>query len=258
MKVDPTARITHKQNWDDYFLLRIESPEIAKEAKPGQFIMVKVSSLPYPLLRRPFSIHAQKDSSIELFFQISGLGSSLLADKKTDDVIDILGPLGNGFSGGQGKKLAAVGGGRGIAPLYFLAETLRTAGSEVALFYGGRTVTDIPLKEKFERLGFNLLCSTDDGSLGYNGLVTDLFESEVRQNKPDYLFACGPDAMMEELVRITRAHGIPAEFSLESIMGCGFGACWGCVKPIRRQGRNEWLKICQDGPVFSADEIIWE
>ena len=242
MIVDSPARITHTRSWGDYFLIGFESPEIAQAAKPGQFLMVRVSSHPFPLLRRPFSIHDRNGSTLEIFFQVSGLGTSILAEKKEGEIVDILGPLGNGFGTGRGKRMAAVGGGRGIAPLYFLARALRERETELTIYYGGRTQSDIPLKDKFEAEATKLLCSTDDGSEGYSGLVTELFESEVSREKPDYLFACGPDAMMERLAGITQAHGIPAEFSLESIMGCGFGACWGCVKSIRRDEKEEWLK----------------
>ncbi len=258
---DPSARITYRRNWGDYHLIRITSPEIAQKALPGQFIMARVSDRSVPLLRRPFSIHSREGDSLEIFFQSSGIGTTLLAGKKEGESLNILGPLGNGFDikNGSGKKrAAAVGGGRGIAPIYFLAQELLALGSDVTVFYGGKTALDLPLKERFEAKNIRLMYSTDDGSLGFRGFVTELVESKIDQLNPEIVFACGPDLMMEEIAGITKKNGIPAQLSLESIMGCGFGACWGCVKKIRMSGTEEWTKICQEGPVFPADRIIWE
>jgi len=149
----------------------------------------------------------------------------------------------------RGKKAWCVGGGRGIAPLNFLAEELRALGAEVRIFYGGRSVEDLPLRDKFEK--------TDDGTFGFHGFVTDLLEKEGGAAKPDSLYVCGPDAMMEAVAKLSRVWGVPAEFSLESLMGCGIGACWGCVKRIKKEGSEGWVKICEDGPVFARDEIVW-
>ncbi len=258
---NPSARIVGKQNWADYFLLRLESPIQAEAAQPGQFVMVRISDSTVPLLRRPLSIHAKQGPFLEVFFQTVGSGTALLAQKKAGDTLDVLGPLGNGFSldnGLRGKKVAAVGGGRGIAPLYFLACELKDSGVDVSVFYGGKTSRALPLRRKFEAAGFSLDCSTDDGSYGFHGLVTELFFSKVEPSKPDFVFACGPDLMMQDLAGIVHRKKIPAEMSLESIMGCGFGACWGCVKKIQKEENVEWLKVCKEGPVFSTDTIIWD
>lgn len=261
MVKDPHARIVGKKNWQSYFLLTLESSRIAAQAQPGQFIMVRVSAHPHPLLRRPFSIHSRREKMIEIFFQVTGLGTKILSQKNTEDPLDILGPLGQGFETGKALRrteAALVGGGRGIAPLYFLAQELRRSGASARIFYGGKTREDLPLKEKFEEENFDLSCSTDDGSTGYEGLVSDLFQAELERYRPDRLYACGPDPMMKKLSKTALEKDIPAEFSLESLMGCGFGACWGCVKKIRRNKTGEWVKICEEGPVFSGQDIIWE
>ncbi len=109
-----------------------------------------------------------------------------------------------------------------------------------------------------EKAGWDIACSTDDGTIGYHGFVTELLEAEIRREKPAILYVCGPDPMMKRTAEIAAAGRIPARISLESIMGCGFGACWGCVKRIRRADGGRWRKICEDGPVFWADEILWE
>ena len=261
MSTDSSARIIRKQEWGNYFLFRIESPALAGGAKPGQFLMVRVSDQAYPLLRRPLSVHARESNSLEIFFQIAGQGTALLSQKKEGDGLDILGPFGKGFAweaGIKGKTVFLVGGGRGIAPLYFLARELRTAGAGVKVLYGGKSLPDLPLKQKFEKAGLDISCSTDDGTAGFHGFVTGLLEKEIKRQKPAVLFVCGPEPMMKKTADIAAGEKIPAQFSLESMMGCGFGACWGCVKRIRKDDDGAWRKICEDGPVFPGQEIVWE
>lgn len=260
MTKDPRARIVGKESWRDYFLLGVESPRIADRSRPGQFIMVRVNSHHHPLLRRPFSVHSKSGKTIEIFFQVAGLGTDLLSRKNLDETLDILGPLGKGFRAEaelKGKAVALVGGGRGIAPLYFLAQELRSLGAASRIFYGGKTKDDLPLQNKVVEQGFDVSCSTDDGSFGFKGFVSDLFKAELAEYTPERIFACGPEPMMKKISDAARQKKIPAEFSLESVMGCGFGACWGCVKRIKRGDGEEWVKTCEEGPVFPAEEIVW-
>ncbi|MBD3413586.1 MAG: dihydroorotate dehydrogenase electron transfer subunit [Candidatus Aminicenantes bacterium] len=257
-----TGKITRKEIWgDDYFLLSLEAPDISRESQPGQFVMVRTSTDPYPLLRRPFSIHGRNGSHIDIFFQKTGIGTSLLSQKQKGDPLEILGPLGNGFlleDGTESKKVSLIGGGRGIAPLYFLAQELNKNQSKVRIFYGGRSSKDIPLLSKFKKENIETLCSTEDGSTGFQGLVTELFEQEMNSEPPSLICACGPDGMLKKVSQISEKNHIPAELSLESIMGCGFGACWGCVKKIKKENIKQWQKICEEGPVFWAHEIVWD
>ena len=257
---DSQARISRLERWSDYFLFSLESPRIAARAEPGQFIMVRIGPDPYPLLRRPFSIHAADKTNLEIFFQVTGIGTNLLSQKEKEDALDILGPLGKGFTKGtemEGKEMVVIGGGRGIAPLYFLARVLRSEGASVKIFYGGRTSKDLPLREKFEKEGFPLYCSTDDGSYGYQGLVSDYFEQELENLNPVRLYSCGPDPMMEKIAGLARDKNIPSEFSLESTMGCGIGACWSCVKRIKTDDGAQWTRVCLEGPVFKQEDILW-
>lgn len=261
MTRDPRARIVGVERWGNYRLIEIDTPAIAREARPGQFLMIKVSGGTAPLLRRPISIHAREGDRLGIFFQVAGKGTEILAAREEDELLDIIGPLGKGFTLDarlKGEHVLCIGGGRGIAPVYFLAQELRALGAETAVLYGGRTAGDIPLHPKFERAGFALLCATDDGSFGFPGLVTALAEKEIGRDRPAFLYACGPDAMMKAASGLAAAHGIPAEFSLESLMGCGFGACWGCVKRIRDERGEGWVKICEDGPVFARQRVVWE
>lgn len=258
---DPRARITRIESWKDYYLFSLDSSTIASQAQPGQFIMVRTSPHSNPLLRRPFSIHSRNGKNIEIFFQRVGIGTALLSEKRENDVLDILGPLGKGFHTSpdyKGKEAALIGGGRGIAPLYFLAQELRDQGASVKIFYGGKTYGALPLKNKFEKNGFKLFCSTDDGSFRFHGLITEFFGCELQNFTPGQIFACGPEPMLKKIALMAQERKIPAEFSLESVMGCGFGACWSCVKRIKKDGKEGWHKICEDGPVYSADEIVWQ
>ncbi|MGZ5516019.1 MAG: iron-sulfur cluster-binding protein, partial [Candidatus Aminicenantales bacterium] len=141
--------------------------------------------------------------------------------------------------------------------LYFLARELVKAGTRPFVLYGGRCLADIPLRDRFEKEGIELLCSTDDGCFGFAGLVTELAAVELAKVKPAMIYACGPDPMMKALALLAAKYRVPAEFSLESIMGCGFGACWGCVHRIRNGKGDGWVKICEEGPVFPGERIQW-
>jgi len=261
MRREPAARIIGKRSWGDFHLLRLESPDLAAGASPGRFLMIRTSDGFDPLLRRPLSLHDAGDVWIELFFRVAGRGTALLAEKKEGETLDCLGPLGRGFrmdGFGAGRTAWLTGGGRGVAPLYYLARTLISRGAGVRVFYGGKTSAEIPLREKFESAGIPLDCATDDGSFGFAGFVTALLERALEGGRPDGLFACGPDAMMKRTGRMALGLGLPAQLSLEAVMGCGFGACWGCVHRIKKDDGGQWRKICEDGPVFGADEILWE
>ncbi len=261
MHVEPEALIVQKKTWDDYFLLRIREKHIAQESQPGQFIMVRPTRNLHPLLRRPFSIHSVQDDCLEIFFLKSGIGTTLLSQLDEGDRLDILGPLGRGFFVDrelQSKPVVLVGGGRGIAPLYFLAQKLLDLGALPHIFYGGKTLSDLPLKQKFLQRKYEILFSTDDGSFGFKGFISDLFQRVLDKIMPSHIYGCGPEAMMKKVALTAQKKAIPAEFSLESVMGCGFGACWGCVRRIKTDAREEWVKICEDGPVFSGSQIVWQ
>ena len=260
MTIQRDARLREVQRWGDFFRFTIEAPAMGKEARPGQFVMVKVSEGTFPLLRRPLGIHDADKDGIGLFFKVAGKGTEILSRKKPGDRLDLIGPLGKGFTvsaAAKGKTAFLVGGGRGIAPLYFLAKELAAAGIRPLVFYGGRCLADIPLRERFEQAGLEFLCSTDDGSFGFAGFVTALIERELAKARPAMIYACGPDPMMKNLAAIISKHRVPAEFSLESIMGCGIGACWGCVHRIKSGRGDGWVKICEEGPVFPGERILW-
>lgn len=261
MHKESKAVIVHKRTWGEYCLLGFKADRIAAEAHPGQFVMIRPGDGIYPLLRRPISIHDARDAVVEIYFQQAGIGTAILGQKEQGDSLDVIGPLGKGFhlelTAGE-KNVALIGGGRGIAPLYFLAQRLRGLEINPLIFYGGKTQADIPVERRFAEDNFEVRLSTDDGSAGFKGLVTDLFRASLQEFSPSKIFACGPEAMMAKIARIAKERNIAAEFSLEAIMGCGFGACWGCVRKIRTGNKEEWAKICEEGPVFARDRIVWE
>jgi len=254
-----SSRIIDKKLSNNYCVIRLEAQEIASKAQPGQFVMIRTTSQTYPLLRRPFSIHDVNGNEIEIFFQKIGLGTNLLSQKKINDSVDVLGPLGKGFHlDAKRKEVAIIGGGKGIAPLYFLARRLLSLEISPQIFYGGKSTSDLCLKNKFEEKGIDIFCSTEDGSLGFKGLITEMFEHEFESSNPEQIYSCGPELMMKKIAQWAMKRKINAEFSLESVMGCGFGACWGCVRKIKKNGEYGLHKICEEGPVFYADEIVWQ
>jgi len=274
MLKDPCALIVGKETWGDFCLLTLHSPKIARLAVPGQFLMVRVNDQPYPLLRRPFSIHDRQKNRLMIFFSKAGAGTALLAARNPGEALDIVGPLGKGFRlGGRkaaGRTAFLVGGGRGIAPMSFLARELRARGVRTRIFYGGRTESHLPLLPGLVEQESDIFVSTDDGSLGYRGFICPMLERELARwlavprrgrasaaRRPE-IFACGPEAMMKGVAEVAARYRVRAQFSLESVMGCGIGACWGCVKKIKRGGADEWVKICEEGPVFKDTEIVWE
>jgi dihydroorotate dehydrogenase electron transfer subunit len=261
-----SVEITNKEKWSEWILLSLKSSKIAEQAEPGQFIMVKINDFFYPLLRRPFSIHNiliknNKPAEIEIFFQIVGIGTSFLSEKQIGEKLNIIGPLGKGFRLGsniRNKKFYLVGGGRGIAPLFFLAKEIKKAKGQPFVFYGAKSKRDLPLLNKFLQENIPVFPSTDDGSFGWHGFITELFEHELKDNQEiEKIFACGPMEMMKKIAFITQKYGIETEFSLESILGCGIGACWGCVLRLKRNNMENWVKTCSEGPVFSGKEIVW-
>ncbi len=258
------AVIKDKKSWGDYFFVTFQAPELAALAAPGQFVMVKVSPKGPPLLRRPFSLASadREEGTIAIFFQRVGLGTNLLSRYSPGEKISLIGPLGRGFSFEDlafPGELLLIGGGRGIAPLYYLAQKLKERGLKVIIFYGGKTQSDLPLREALakKKLADKLILATEDGSLGFKGLITDVLEQEVLSPLAKKAFVCGPEAMMKKVAELLRRWNLPGEFSLEAFMGCGFGVCWGCVRWIKRGQEYQLVRICQEGPVFSREDVKW-
>lgn len=231
---------------------------------PGQFVMLRIAEGMSPLLRRPFSIHRQlKDNGqvygAELLFKVVGEGTHRLSQTTPGRSMDILGPLGKGFHIPDPLKRAYIaGGGIGVAPLVFLAESLLQKGippDKVSVFLGGRSKADLLCRDRFQSLGFKVTVSTDDGSEGDRCFITDPLDLAVQEMKPDIIWACGPTDMMGCVAGIAAKSGVRCQLSLEAVMACGLGACLGCAVPVR--GQKEYLHVCKDGPVIDADRIVF-
>ena len=256
------------------YLLTLSAAEQARLIRPGQFIMLKcVEEVDEnPLLRRPFTIfnirrHASgKPAGLELLIKDVGAGTRKLVRMKPGQRIHCLGPQGNGFKVPAELKnrveiACLVAGGVGIAPLYLLAQDLMRLNIKPILFYGGAALADLVLREYFEKLEMDAHYTTLDGSFGERGLVTEplarFLYKQVHRNIRVY--ACGPWGMMKAVHELSARKKLPCDVSLEARMGCSLGACLGCVVGSKgNHGENQYVRVCQEGPVFDSRLIDWE
>jgi len=233
-------------------LVWIESPQIAAIAQPGQFVMVGCDE--DNLLRRPFSIHQvdENKTSIALLFQMVGRGTNWLSQCRLGDKLDVLGPLGNGFSIlPTSRNLLLVGGGIGIAPLPFLAQTAMERNCSVTMLLGASTAAQLCPRHLIPS-EIRCITTTDDGSKGTKGFITYLLSSYAE--RADQVFACGPGPMYRAMAKMPELKDKPVQISLEVRMGCGFGLCYGCTVKTKAGLKQ----ICKDGPVFELNEILWD
>ncbi|MCM8773238.1 MAG: dihydroorotate dehydrogenase electron transfer subunit [Candidatus Omnitrophica bacterium] len=230
----------------DVYLISFVSPYIEKEAHPGQFLHIKIKDT---LLRRPFSIHNVEGKNIYVLFKIKGIATRRLANYKKGELLDILGPLGKGFSlKGKGKYIL-IAGGMGVAPLYFLGKRLISQDFFKIVILGGRTKEDVLYEKEFKNLGYRVFVTTEDGSRGFKGRVDEQLK-ELIDDEREFLslYACGPKGMFKSLALTVKGKPfIDMEFSFEQFMGCGIGVCCACVI-LTNQG---YKKVCKDGPVFN-------
>jgi dihydroorotate dehydrogenase electron transfer subunit len=233
-------------------LVWFEAPDIARSAKPGQFVMVHCGS--DTLLRRPFSIY-QTNKNKEMFailYATVGKGTEWLSEQLKDSYVDIFGPLGNGFTiKEEARDLLLLSGGLGIAPLNFLAIEAQKRGLNVNLRQGAKTMFHVN-KDEYEPARFTITTITEDGSSGEKGLVIDGLSKFLYG--ADQVFACGPLPMYQVMAQMPELVHKPVQVSLEVRMACGIGACLGCT--IRT--KTGLRQVCKDGPVFNLNDIVWE
>lgn len=272
--------------------------EISSAAAPGQFVHIHVRRAqsdrqqlealaqpsPQPLLRRPFSISGidnKVSGSMILLYKTRGVGTQLLAQVRPGDYLDVMGPLGRGFTLAKPHPkpqpdllsqppaplphVLLIGGGLGIAPLVFLALTLARAGQHVTVFYGANTACEMPAAmSRLQSTGagerIQVFTTTLDGSAGLTGIVTDLLTAEpsaAELSGIDFIYTCGPEPMMEAVEQFAAARGIEGEMSLETTLACGVGACLGCARRLRASVGSEavYAEVCKDGPVFSFGQV---
>lgn len=312
--------VDHRRISPEYYLLRIQAREIARAARPGQFVMIRLDDVHDPLLRRPFSFfrilppqtrpgRAFGEGGFEICYQVVGRGTARLTRLREGERIDVLGPLGRGFWREEGReRMILVGGGIGIAPLLPWAEELagkregRKGGAkenQPEILLGGQNANRLLGIREMKKLGLEPRIATDDGSAGLPGTATDLLERELlsRGHEATAIYACGPMAMLARVAQIAEQFDLPCQVLLESRMACGVGACLGCAVKIRAEGKGEgeneslpspekdlcgseegkegdlreemavrisaapsfrYGRVCKEGPVFRAQEILWE
>ncbi|ABI68589.1 dihydroorotate dehydrogenase electron transfer subunit [Syntrophomonas wolfei] len=253
--------ISNSKQYHNLYIMEIEAPQTVKECKPGQFLHIRSNPGLDPLLRRPLSLYDvdKEAAKISLLYKVVGKGTALLADMLPGENLDIMGPLGRGFSLPESaKKCLLVGGGVGMAPLLYLARELRRGGSELLVLYGVGNEKELLALERLEAIGSQVQIATIDGSRGLKGpLIPPLFSEILSAEHIEFIYSCGPESMMKLWQEWARINHISGEVSLEEYMACGVGACLGCARKAKPD--NEfYVKICQDGPVFRLDELELE
>lgn len=249
-----------------FFRLRFFYPRIARESNPGNFVHIRINENNFPLLRRAFSIHklVREKGTFDILFKVVGPGTRLLSQKKPGQELDILGPLGNSFSFPKksSSEILLVAGGMGVAPLLFLASEFsrekKFDSSKITFLYGVKNKDELLCLRELKNLGLEVLFATEDGTQGFKGMVTQLFLNRMkRSSKPKKVkvFACGPPAMLKSMSQLSRDYDFDCEVSLENHMPCGLGACMGCVVKCGKKNKFEYKRVCQEGPIFNAQEV---
>ena len=259
------------------FRVRFQCPQIARRIVPGQFVMVRLSNLDDPLLGRPFALYDTVLSSsgepvgLDLVYLVGGKLTKRLAELLPGQRLDVWGPLGNGFDPRPIDHLIMVAGGIGQTPFVALGQEYRgrrrygdpprdvSPSSKVTLCYGARTADLLAGVEDFQRIGVDVRVSTDDGTRGHHGLVTDLVRNVLSAaDTPHRIVCCGPEPMMEAVSKMAIRAGVSCQVSLETPMACGIGICFTCVAKVRDEsGGWDYKRTCVEGPVFDASDVRW-
>ena len=241
---------------DGIYKFSVKAPEIAKNAKPGQFLEIKVSETGEPFLRRPISIFNIDGETIEFIFQVKGRGTELLSKIEEGKQIDIIGPLGFGtYKVQEYKNVAIIGGGIGIYPLYELTKELK-GKANLNVYLGFRDKSLVTCEKEFEAIELNkLVVTTDDGSYKEKGFAIDFMKKDIEEHMVDMIFACGPLPMLKAVRAYAIENNIPCQISLEERMGCGIGACLGCAVKVISGKEPRYGHVCKEGPVFNAKDV---
>ena len=246
-------KLVEKQDYGRSVLMRLQTDQTLPEIAPGQFVQVRVEGSPSTYLRRPISIHDVdfKQNEITLLIQLVGEGTRHLAAAKKDDIVNMVLPLGNGFSVPEiGERCLLVGGGIGIAPLYYFAKVLVEKGIRPTLLLGGKSASDLLRLADYQQFGKTFV-TTEDGSMGEKGFVTQ--HSLWQQQSFDKIYVCGPKPMMKAVAKLATEKDVWCEVSLENLMACGLGACLCCVEDTV----DGYVCVCKEGPVFNTRRLKW-
>ncbi len=257
-RLDQAEVLSHRDAGRGYRRIVLDAPGIARSARPGQFVMLRVSGTRDPLLARPFGIAAASKGTIELYYRVVGRGTAMLAAVESGQCLAVQGPLGNGFSLPQkGVTPVLVAGGSGFPPLLALASRLRAPAQ---VFLGSRDCDCLPpagVMKIFKQHAERVFIATDDGSHGAKGLVTEPLERFLASSKEVrkiVVYACGPRGMLAAVSKVAASRGVVCYVSLEERMACGLGACMGCSVPVAGGG---YRRACKEGPVFDSRDIDW-
>lgn len=246
----------------DTFLMGFRSPEIAGEAKPGQFVMLRVRRGIDPLLRRPFSICGIGENDlVYIVYRVVGKGTAIMSQTGKGEKLSVMGPLGTGFTFPRiDQTPVLVAGGMGIAPLLFLARAMKIRAMVfLAGFASSRQIID---PDQIGHSSIDISLATDDGSRGYSGTVTDYLAEYLHNQETGRdsitIYSCGPLPMLKKAASTAADFDLPCQVSLETVMACGLGACQGCaIKVLSTEGQLSYRHVCKDGPVFSSSIIDW-
>ena len=256
--------------------VRFQAPEIARRIVPGQFLMLRLAGCNDPLLGRPLALYdtvlsaGGEPKGIDVVYLVQGKFTSRLAQCGPGQQLDVLGPLGNGFPPQAAEHLVMVAGGIGQTPFVALAQEclgLRQYGhpprsapraQQVTLCYGVRRQSLLAGVPDFERAGVRVRISSDDGSVGHHGLVTDLLKQLLAEESGRCrIVCCGPEPMMAAVAKVAAQHRVPCQLSLETPMACGIGICFSCVAKVRdTNGGWDYRRTCVEGPVFDAEQLV--
>jgi dihydroorotate dehydrogenase electron transfer subunit len=238
------------------FLLRLKAPEPLPAIKPGQFVNIDIRNAQEIFLRRPFSVFEvdHTENTLSVIVKILGRGSKKLTEVMPGETLSLIYPLGKPFTlPEQNERILAVGGGSGLAPMLFLARVSGLPADHVDIILGARSAPDHIDVSEYRKYG-NIHFTTEDGSSGVPGLVTDHPLLKDHPDKYDKVYACGPKGMMKAVAREAKKAGVFCEVSLENLMACGFGVCLCCIEPTVRGN----LCVCTEGPVFNINELKWQ
>lgn len=236
------------------FSIKVKAPDAAAAAEVGQFANILAEGY---TLRRPISICEidKQQGTLRFVFEVRGKGTEAISHVNVGENLDILAPLGNGFKAPAGKKIIVVGGGIGVPPLLGIA---KSHGADCTAILGFRSYDKVILDKEFAAYGAKTIVCTDDGSVGYHGVVTTPLTEEIARGGVDMVCACGPEPMIKAVVEKCADNNIPCRISLEQRMGCGVGACVVCSCMTVRNGQPHYSRVCKDGPVFNAEEVRFD
>jgi dihydroorotate dehydrogenase electron transfer subunit len=264
LPVRVVGEVLARRREGEYWMLSFSAPELADRARPGQFVEINVEAK-YSLLRRPFSIakvtkQGPVAGTIDVVFDAGGPGTEWLTRIGLHDTIDVVGPLGSAFPMPKRKvSCLLVGGGYGSAPLFYLAEELTRQGLRVDMIVGAATQARILNAIEAKRISASVTFTTEDGSQGEHGRVTDVLPRVAETCRSSVVYACGPMPMLRAVSEQCEELELPVQVAVEEQMACGVGVCFTCVLPIRsKDGEVRMRRSCMEGPVFNGTKIAWD